>query len=74
MLKRYRLADATCTVPMPDRGGRLFSRSSRGETVDTENPFYLGLIADGDIVEAGEASIPASEKPAADPRGKSKGK
>jgi hypothetical protein len=74
MLKRYRLADLTRTVPMPDRGGRLFSRDPRGETVDTENSFYMGLIADRDIVAvADDPAPPASEKPAAMPRGKTKG-
>lgn len=75
MLKRYRLANLDHMVPMPDRGGRLFSQTPDGETIDTEHPFYLSMIADGDIVEATEESAPAAtEKPAAEPRGKSKGK
>lgn len=68
MLKRYRLADLAHTVPMPDRGGRLFGRSVEGETVDTEQPFYSRLILDGDLIEV------SSEQPAAEQRGKSKGK
>ena len=64
MLKRYRLADLTRTVPMPDRGGRLFAQSAWGETVDTDHPFYLALIADGDLVpasrDASEASPPVA--------------
>lgn len=77
MLKRYRLADPAHTVPMPDRGGRLFSQEARGENVDSEHPFYLAMIAYGDIVEAApdaatEAAV--TEQPADDLRGKSKGK
>lgn len=50
-LKRYRLAHADRNVPMPDRGGRLFSAASEGEVIDTENRFYATMIADGDLVE-----------------------
>ncbi len=72
MLKRYRLADPTWTVPMPDRGGRLFSQEPQGETVNTEDPFYMGLIADRDLVEVGDNQLAASSQPAAE-RGKCKG-
>ncbi len=78
MLKRYRLADLNHMVPMPDRGGRLFSREPRGEMIDTEHPFYLSMIADRDLVEVGAAPARAasehsiSEQSAA--RGKHKGK
>lgn len=75
MTKRYRLADPTRRVPMPDRGGRLFSQSESGEVIDLENSFYRTLIADGDIIPV--ASTPQARgrttQPAAGKRGKSKG-
>lgn len=75
MPKRYRLADPTCMVPMPDRGGRLFTQSPDGESIDPEDPFYMALIADHDIVEVADDPAPATaNQPAAEPRGKSKGK
>ena len=70
MNKRYRLADPACQVPMPDRGGRLFSRE--GENVDPEHPFYMRLIADGDIVPASRDAPEAS--PPVAPAGRAKGR
>jgi hypothetical protein len=58
MNKLYRLADPACRLPMPDRGGRLFSRE--GENVDPEHPFYMRLIADGDILPASRDTPEAS--------------
>lgn len=47
-----RLADDAAMLPMPDRGGRLFSAA--GETVDLENPFWMRALSDGDIVPAAQ--------------------
>jgi hypothetical protein len=49
--RRYRLRDAAMQVPMPDRGGRLFTASPEGEAVNTEDRFYATMIADGDLIE-----------------------
>lgn len=76
MPERYRLADPTRKVPMPDRGGRLFSQSENGEVIDLESPFYRALIADGDIVPVvskPQANVRRTTQPAAGQRGKSKG-
>lgn len=56
-LKRMWLARSDLRIPMPDRGGRLFSPD--GETVDLDDRFYLTLATDKDIV----ASDPKSAKP-----------
>lgn len=60
-LKRYRLRDPAATVPMPDRGGRLFSQDAEGEMVDVENRFYATMIADGDLVPADAGAIPLTK-------------
>lgn len=68
--KRYRLRDPDMKVPMPDRGGRLFSAA--GETVNVEDRFYATMIADGDLVDASQPAAPAGRgarsglRPAAD--------
>lgn len=49
-LERHVLADRSALLPMPDRGGRLFSASDRGETIDVEHPFWAARIFDGEIV------------------------
>jgi hypothetical protein len=54
----YRLANAKACIPMPDRGGRLFSATPEGEVIDVENRFYTTLIADKDL-------IPVETKPKA---------
>lgn len=61
MTKRYRLADPAAQIPMPDRGGRLFSATPRGEAVDIGQRFYSNLIADGDLVPADAAVTNASQ-------------
>lgn len=66
-LKRYRLAKREATIPMPDRGGRLFAADDAGEMVDVENRFYGTLIRDGDIV-------PVSTRRAAARQSSNKGK
>jgi hypothetical protein len=70
-LQRYVLADPSATLPMPDRGGRLFS--SRGETIDIENPFWSARIADGELITAGRPAANGSDIPPAPPA-KRKGK
>ncbi|MBZ8133228.1 hypothetical protein CLD20_08125 [Afifella sp. IM 167] len=45
-----RLARPGLQIPMPDRGGRLFSAD--GETVDMEDGFWAGLAREGDIETA----------------------
>lgn len=57
-LKPMQLARPDMKIPMPDRGGRLFSAD--GETVDLDSGFYATLVADGDIVAALD---PQSAKP-----------
>lgn len=60
-LERCVLRDSAARIPMPDRGGRLFSPA--GETVDVEDRFYATLIADRDIVFASRAaSSPAGDR------------
>jgi hypothetical protein len=66
-LKRCVLADLTARLPMPDRGLRIFSTD--GETVDIDRPFWRNRLDDGEIV-----IIKETEAPAADQRGKRKGK
>lgn len=66
-LKQYRLADPAALVPMPDRGGRLFSQGDEGETVNVEDSFYAALIADRDIVPVGSSASRA--EPQAAPAG-----
>lgn len=58
-LADVRLCNPEHLLPMPDRGGRLFSVA--GERVDVENAFWLGLIGQGVIEEVKSA-------PAAGPR------
>lgn len=60
-LAAYRLADLSHTVPMPDRGFRLFAQSEEGETIDVEHPFYRTMIADGDLVPVKKAAKPKKE-------------
>jgi hypothetical protein len=48
-------------VPMPNRGGRLFSSADDGEVIDTEIRFYATMIADRDLV-AVEAATAKSQK------------
>ena len=57
------LSDPTHRVPMPDKGGRLFSQDMKApEVVDIFDPFYAGLLADGSIRRAClVASAPALE-------------
>jgi hypothetical protein len=42
------LADPSHTLPMPDRGGRPFSKG--GELVDGADPFWMARFADGSII------------------------
>jgi hypothetical protein len=69
-LQRYVLADLSATLPMPDRGGRLFS--PRGETIDIENAFWAARLADGELLPA-TAAAPKTDIPPAPPA-KRKGK
>lgn len=46
-LTRCVLVDPDHKLPMPDRGMRLFRAG--GETVDLEDPFWMGLVGDGSI-------------------------
>ncbi|MCA0275867.1 MAG: hypothetical protein LCH86_07685 [Proteobacteria bacterium] len=63
----YRLARPDLKIPMPDRGCRLFGDA--GETVDTANPYYARLIADGDIIVAPAADEKAAETPRRNQKG-----
>ena len=70
----YRLARPDLKIPMPDRGCRLFGDG--GETVDPTNPYYVRLIADGDIVaEAADGDViaDAADKKAARSAGRRMG-
>ena len=58
-LQAYVLANREQTVPMPDRGWRLFSATDEGEVIDTEDRFYATMIADGDLVPATPPAAPA---------------
>ena len=62
---RYRLADATRRVPMPERGaGVFFTADTAGEAVNPMNPYYARMIADGDLVPAeAEPTKAEPEKP-----------
>lgn len=66
-LKRYRLANLTHTVPMPDRGGRLFEQTEEGMTIDVENAFYATMIKDRDLVPAEEPAAPPVVAPSPTP-------
>lgn len=46
------------TLPMPDRGGRLFSET--GERIDADNAFWIARLADGSIVEVPPAPLSAA--------------
>lgn len=72
-LKRYVLANPEARLPMPDRGGRLFRAT--GETVNADDAFWAGRVADGEIVEV-EAQTPPHRRPsgATSPRGERKGR
>lgn len=59
-LKTFRLADPAATLPMPDRGGRLFR--AKGETIDIDSAFWAARIADREIIEILETS-PAGRQP-----------
>ena len=63
-LDLYVLRDPAARIPMPDRGGRLFSPA--GETVGVEDRFYAPLIVDRDIVPASRGA-PDAPHPAAEP-------
>ena len=63
-IEKVRLADTTQRLPMPDRGGRLFD-GERGERVDVESPFWLGLIEQGAVL-----IVPPPPPPPAPPRPK----
>lgn len=65
-LKRYVLADPQAKLPMPDRGGRLYSDD--GETIDVENPYWAARIADGELLP--DPSAVAPEGPARNRKGK----
>ena len=44
------LADPSHKLPLPDRGGRHFSVEPDGEIVDSADPFYGHLLADGSLI------------------------
>ena len=65
---RYRLADATRRVPMPERGaGVFFTPDKAGEAVNPMNPYYARMIADGDLVPAEAEPAKADSEPASAP-------
>lgn len=66
--ERYRLARPDMQLPMPDRGGRLFTTDVEGEAVDVEDRFWANLIADGDLVPVSRVASPAT--PADPPTGR----
>ena len=66
-LERYALADPATKLPMPDRGGRLFSAD--GEMVDVEHPFWAARIRDGEIVAANQNDDQPA-RPASNRKGK----
>lgn len=60
------LSDPSHKLPLPDRGGRLFL--AEGETVDSYDPFYAVLLADGSLKRkpAPAAPEPIEAPPAQD--------
>ncbi|SHO65818.1 hypothetical protein SAMN02745172_02465 [Pseudoxanthobacter soli DSM 19599] len=52
-----RLAEPGHVLPMPDRGGRLFSID--GERIDADDPYWIGCLADVSVVEC-EAPVEAA--------------
>ena len=50
MIKFYKLADPEAILPMPDRGGRAFSKE--GQFIDPHSPFYRTTIMQGDLIES----------------------
>ena len=70
-LQRHVLADETTKLPMPDRGGRLFSADQSpegGEMIDVEHPFWAARIRDKEILPASNAE--AATAPARNRKGK----
>nr|WP_295465202.1 hypothetical protein [Mesorhizobium sp.] len=63
-LKRYVLANPEARLPMPDRGGRLFS--PKGETVDADSAFWAARVADGELIEV-QPATPVKDIPPALP-------
>lgn len=62
---RYRLAHATQRVPMPERGGALFTGEKSGESINPLDPYYARMIADQDLIPVEEeASAGQPDKPA----------
>lgn len=65
---RYR-AKRGQSVPMPDRPGENMPHEGDGVLIDTMNPYYARLVADGDVVavpdEVAEtpAGKPSERKP-----------
>ena len=62
-MKFYVLKDKEHSLPMPDRGGRLFGKD--GEFINQHDPFYAQCIREGCLVEdkkAGEARKAAAAK------------
>lgn len=61
-MTRYR-AKTGARIPMPDRPGQHVPDSGEGISVDELSPYYLRLIAAGDLV-------PVTDEPPAAPAGK----
>ena len=56
------LGDPAHKLPLPDRGGRHFL--AEGETIDSFDPFYAALLADGSL-QRRPANAPQSKPNAA---------
>lgn len=57
------LTDPSATLPWPGQTGRTFNPA--GENIDADDPFWIGCLADGSIVEADPTPSKPTAKPAA---------
>ncbi|WGD31211.1 hypothetical protein AncyloWKF20_05150 [Ancylobacter sp. WKF20] len=62
-MTRYR-AKTGAHIPMPDRPGQQVPEDGEGTSVNELNPYYLRLIADGDLVPVTDEmpAAPVAEK------------
>ncbi|WAC26422.1 hypothetical protein [Ancylobacter sp. SL191] len=58
-MTRYR-AKTGARIPMPDRPGQQVPEAGEGISVNELNPYYLRLIADGDLVPVTDEMLEAS--------------
>jgi hypothetical protein len=62
------LADPSHKLPLPDRGGRHFLEE--GEVIDSAEPFYAHLLADGSLKPKPADPVPSEPVKPADDVGK----